>query len=396
MPKVLFVTNDLSLGGETSFVGWLTQGLMSRGFSVGCIVTETKGEYYEEFRNIFDYLVNLSQLPLGLRRAVALAEAIRSYSPQFLILSARTSHFSLPLLDPKIRAMPILHLDNPNFYRRAARFPRRISSWICDSPRVAAGMRQYLPQRHAERIRNVPYGVDRDLFEAASLPVEQRKTDLLFVGVLYEHKGAHWLPDILERGGDDLLKARFVVVGDGELKHELQARFTSLGVAAQFLGFQPIERVAAEMGSAKVMLFPTQVEGLPLVLLEAMMAGAVPVTSHLEGVTDAIVDDGRTGFLVPPGDLGAYASRAAHLIKNQGAWRAMSEAAQARAQEYFSIEAMVDRYLQLFAEPDLREAIKRRSMLGWALECAGQELREGIAAGTLGSHLKALLFGHAA
>jgi glycosyltransferase involved in cell wall biosynthesis len=93
------------------------------------------------------------------------------------------------------------------------------------------------------------------------------------------------------------------------------------------------------------LLAPSRFEGFLLTLVEAMAAGCVPVTSRIVGVTDAIIEDGRSGFLFPVGNVGA-AVHAVSRLTEPSRLRVMSAAARAVACERFTVERMASRYLE--------------------------------------------------
>lgn len=133
---------------------------------------------------------------------------------------------------------------------------------------------------------------------------------LLFVGRLVERKGVAVLLDALELGGSD----RLVVVGDGPLRGELEARASraGLGGRVEFAGWVPAAALSARLAAADALVLPAvrdakgDVEGLGVVLIEALAAGRPVIASESGGIVD-IVRHGETGLLVPPGDPRALA-----------------------------------------------------------------------------------------
>ena len=90
-----------------------------------------------------------------------------------------------------------------------------------------------------------------------------------------------------------------------------------------------VPSVAAESGDS---------DGLPNVVLEAMASAAPVIGSEIAGITEA-VDDGRTGFLVPPADPRAIAAAARRLLADSAMRRCMGVAARRAAVERFSAVA---------------------------------------------------------
>jgi glycosyltransferase involved in cell wall biosynthesis len=98
---------------------------------------------------------------------------------------------------------------------------------------------------------------------------------------------------------------------------------------------------------ADIFVMPSLVEGLPMALLEAMVAGNAIVASITAGIPEAIVD-GRDGLLVPPGDAGALANALHSLLIDPVRRERIAGAAGARGRREFTLEVMTDRYEDLY------------------------------------------------
>ena len=153
------------------------------------------------------------------------------------------------------------------------------------------------------------------------------------------------------KGIDDLLKAaallegrfdeaRFVIVGDGASRRDLEEQARLLGLAGRVLFTGTRLDVAAILSQAAVSVAPSLSEGLSNVVLESMAAG-VPVVATRVGGTPELLEDGVTGLLVPPCDAPALAGAIGRLLGDAALARRLGEAARARAVDRFSMEHMV-------------------------------------------------------
>lgn len=179
------------------------------------------------------------------------------------------------------------------------------------------------------RVTVLSPGIDFKLFSEGEQSVP--RSGILFVGNLTAGKGVHELLQAVARL-EPGTKLRFV--GDGPERAALEGEAIDLGVAADFDGSLPPSGVAAAMRAAAVVAMPsTYPEGLGLVALEGMAAGALVVASDIGGVSESVID-GKTGWLVPPGDVDALASALAGalaLASSQGSSERDAVLRQARA-----------------------------------------------------------------
>jgi len=117
-----------------------------------------------------------------------------------------------------------------------------------------------------------------------------------------------------QKGHDTLLaaiaevpEALFLFAGDGPERERLESLAAELGVAdrVRFLGRR--EDIPQLLAACDVFALPSLYEGSSLAVLEAMAAG-IPIVSSAIGGTDELIEDGRSGLLVPPGDVAAWAA----------------------------------------------------------------------------------------
>jgi glycosyltransferase involved in cell wall biosynthesis len=140
----------------------------------------------------------------------------------------------------------------------------------------------------------------------------------LYVGRLSPEKGIAPLVRLWERLA---LGIPLRIIGSGPLG--TLAADSSLNI--EWLGWQPHDRVLAAMKEASFLVFPTECyEGLPMVLLEAMATG-LPVIASDRGSLPEIVQDGRSGVLVPSGDPDNWAGALRWAISNPEALAAMGQ-----------------------------------------------------------------------
>jgi glycosyltransferase involved in cell wall biosynthesis len=136
---------------------------------------------------------------------------------------------------------------------------------------------------------------------------------------------------------------RFVIVGDGELREELERRADGLPV--ELTGAR--DDVPELLASFDVFAFPSLFEGLCLAVIEAQAAGVPVVATPVGGIRETVVD-GETGLLVPPRDPAALAAAIRRLLDDRDLARRLAEEARRRVRERYSEQRMVELTLGLY------------------------------------------------
>jgi glycosyltransferase involved in cell wall biosynthesis len=141
----------------------------------------------------------------------------------------------------------------------------------------------------------------------------------------------------------------FILFGDGPLRDALARQIAARGLEGRFLlaGFRPdLDRFLPHLD---LFVQSSFTEGLPNVILEAQ-AARVPVVATSVGGTPEVIEDGQTGWLVPPGDAAALAERVASVLSEAPARAMRCAAGHARVEDWFSFSAQARRYAQLFEQ----------------------------------------------
>lgn len=171
---------------------------------------------------------------------------------------------------------------------------------------------------------------------------------VITVGRLSREKGHLFLIRSISGVIEKHPKTRFLIVGDGALRQELEKEAETLGVSAcvRFLGVRT--DVPDLLAAADLFVLPSLSEGLPMALLEAMSM-EVPVIATDVGGIGGVVKDRQTGLLVPAGDPGAIVSSISELL-DDGVKRAqLAASGKELVLQDYSLEKMCEEYERLFA-----------------------------------------------
>lgn len=171
----------------------------------------------------------------------------------------------------------------------------------------------FADQAHWAKMRIVHCGVTPALY--ATAPPKAPGERLLFVGRLAAIKGVALLIDAFARLRAVHPAAHLTLVGDGPERAALEARAAALGLgqAVTFTGYLGQAEVAAQLDAADVFVLPSFAEGVPVVLMEAMASRRPVIGPRVAGVPE-LVEDGVSGYVVPPGDPETLFDRIATLL----------------------------------------------------------------------------------
>ncbi len=168
-------------------------------------------------------------------------------------------------------------------------------------------------------IYQVTHGVDSERFR----PNGTRDITLVFVGYLLPVKRVDIIIDAMELLVRDLPRTTLAVVGEGPLKSDLARRAKQAGIAdaVQFAGFQ--RHPELWLRRSLLAIFPSEWEGMPFAMIEAMRCGAVPVISSVGSVEDLLVD-GNNGRLLEERTAPALAALLLELLDDEALLSSMS------------------------------------------------------------------------
>jgi glycosyltransferase involved in cell wall biosynthesis len=196
------------------------------------------------------------------------------------------------------------------------------------------------------RTHIIPNAIDIDKFK----PREKNPRSLLVVTRMFERKGVQYTLRALAQ-----LRGQFDVniVGDGPYLPTLKSLAKELGVEARFWGH--VDNDSQELKdlyeTAAIFVFTSEAENFPIVLLEAMIAGAAVITSNGTGCAEVAAD---SGLLVPVRDPQAIKVALTQLIENPQLGQKLGIAARERVIAHFSWDEVIDQHLEVYSHIERR------------------------------------------
>ncbi len=357
--RVMFVNTTLDVGGAETLLLNLVDRLRGRWFAPEVCCLKHPGALGPEFSRRVPFFAHLLAHKYDLRVLPRLARLLQKRRIDAVVTVGAGDRMFWGRLAACWARVPVAltALHSTGWPDRIKWLNRRLNWCTTGFIAVAQAHANYLIHREklpAEKVFVVPNGVDVERFVPGEPPQElRRELDLApetpvvgIVAALRPEKNHEGFLRLARAVADQVPQARFLVVGDGPRRDELQqlARELELHKHVLFLGTRgDVDRLLRLMD---VVVLTSHMEAAPVTILEAM-ATARPFVAPAVGSIPELIADGQTGYVVPPGQLDAQARRVVQLLQDAQLRNDMGRAARRRAERYYSLESMVRGYQQL-------------------------------------------------
>lgn len=362
--KIVIAESSTTMGGQELAVLLHAGGLRRRGHDVQLIL--------EPGSSIFSKAVEqkLRVEPVAMSRArypsaiAAFRRILAREQPALLhVNSSRDSWIgglAARMVSPRVKVVRSRHISTPLNRNLTTRILyRRLMDFV-----IVTGSeltRRGLIERDGlepDRVAAFPIGIDveqfkpgrpdPDLRQELKLPPGHRLVGL--ISYLRSYKGHEYFIEAAARVLPCAKDVTFLVVGEGPEEARLRERIASLGLSSnvRMLGFR--DDLLNVFRSLDVFVIPS-VEGdtIPQVLMQALAMG-LPVVSTTVGSIPDVVQDGKTGFVVPPRDAAALADRTLALLDDAALRMEMGRRGRALVEQEYSLARMLDRLEDVYAK----------------------------------------------
>jgi glycosyltransferase involved in cell wall biosynthesis len=360
--RLLHVINTLEVGGGATHLRLLLPRLAALGYSSG-VIAGCDGPVGIELRKLGMSVKILG--PLGLAAPVRLAALLAPRRPDILHVHGGRAGLAGALAGRATGTRPIVYTAHAFAFKRhlppiqhaATVLAERASCRLADAviclsadDALAAAERGIAPRTLAV----IPNGIDPAAFPAAA----DRRAEfglspgvpvIGMIGRLVADKDPLTFVRAAAQIRERVPDARFLLVGDGPLRSLAERETAALGLNGRLILTGTRFDIPEVLGTVDVMVMTSLWEGLPLILLEAM-ASRIPVVCSRLPTLAGVVEDGRTGLLVPPGDAAGFAAAVVELWKDPRRRQRMGDAARDRVAREYSIVRMVQQTDALYTK----------------------------------------------
>lgn len=219
------------------------------------------------------------------------------------------------------------------------------------------------------KIETIYSGIDFDEFDI-DININHKKLELGIapdapvvgaVGHLVECKGHKYLIEAAVQIKETFPDITFIIAGEGPLRNELEAQISRLDLESTFRLLGDRDDVPEILSIMDVYAQPSLWEGLGRAMTEAMYMKKPVIASNVNAVPE-LVENGKTGVLVPPRDVSALVEAIKNLLENEDKRRALGRSAHKRVFPAFSADLMIgkieDLYLRLIDKKLLKRSLE--------------------------------------
>ncbi|MAS96515.1 MAG: hypothetical protein CMO55_25280 [Verrucomicrobiales bacterium] len=251
------------------------------------------------------------------------------------------------LLPKNVAICAGIRSDDPVYYRYAKTFGRYWDSAVAVSRHLYDTFGSCYPSLR-DRLHYIPNGVE---VSAAPSQVEKNPARIVYCNrIVEEQKRVFDVLAVANHLRDKNISFEIDVLGSGPDEKRFEAQIVEQGLErfVRFKGQQTHAETLNALKSASYFILPSEYEGMPNSLLEAMAASAIPFTYDIPSGIPEIIEHGVNGYIFPVGSTAELARKLGEHLIHPEMHQFLAKKAKAKIERFFSIEAMVEAYSSHF------------------------------------------------
>ncbi len=163
---------------------------------------------------------------------------------------------------------------------------------------------RWIPATEWHKVNIVHCGLDAAFLSQKATKIPKNSRQLLCIGRLCEQKGQLLLLDAIKQLHDEGVSCKLILAGDGPMRKEIESRIAryKLSNTVEITGWISSEQVKSLLLESRGMVLPSFAEGLPVAIMEALALRRPVISTYVAGIPE-LIQPGKNGWLVPPGDV---------------------------------------------------------------------------------------------
>ncbi len=362
MNVLIAFSQPWAVGGAETHVTDLVKGLVQRGHTVYLAVHANRspqlaGIVKEQF--VLNFRSKNPLNYLGLTQQVA--GIVRQYNIDVIHAHQRTSGYAAAYINYLTKVPFLVTVHDP--WNRA--YGKKIHAKIYDHIITVS---EFLRNRFIDefgflpaKVHTIHNGADQDRYNpaqydklqlaglGAEFTIQPQDKVISLIARLYKSKGQQYLIEAAPRIVQQCRNVKFLLVGDGPHEDLLRQRIQALGLKDYFIFTGYRQDIPEIIALSDIVVRPSEMEGLPINVIEAMLMAKPVVATNIAGVPE-MIDHGRNGFMIDVGDVSGLARNLIDVLEDDAMRVAVGQAARKTALAKFSIENCVGKTEVLYME----------------------------------------------
>jgi glycosyltransferase involved in cell wall biosynthesis len=365
--RVMFMQTDMRIGGAEMVTANIIRRLDRSRFTPELCCLKSLGEIGEELSNEIPTHCGLLRNKYDLRVLPRLIQLLRDRHTDVVVTVGAGDKMFWGRIAAKRLRLPVVisALHSTGWPDGVGRLNRMLTPITDAFIAVAESHGEYLAEHElfpADRIKVIPNGVDTEKFSPVTdvgairsgLGIEDDAPVVGIVAALRPEKNHELFLEMARRVVRQLPNARFLIVGDGLRRADLERRAAEMNISESVLFVGTRNDVPRLLAAMDVFALTSHNEANPISILEAMSVGRPVVATDVGSIHEAVVQ-GQTGYLIPAGDASQLSHRVLELLTDTPRRLVMGRAARNSVVERWSIESMVSGYERLIESIYLRK-----------------------------------------
>jgi glycosyltransferase involved in cell wall biosynthesis len=371
--NILCIIPHMGPGGVEKVILTIAKEVDSQKFSFHLMTTlSSANEWRSKFEPHFQNIITPAQKSIDSLCCRYVSDLVKKLNIDIILLSHSTDAYEcLSKLSEKLRVNVVDLLHN-NVYppiQTVIKSTSFIDRRICISDKlknyILESYRKYgISSKYAERILVISNGVDTEMYRAKSqtkgcfksrysIPEDSKLVS--FIGRLSEEKNPLLFAEIGARIlAHTATKVHFVMAGDGPELGRVRATIKNKSLDAHFTLTGTIDDVVELLNDTDILLLFSKIEGVPVVILEAMSMG-IPVVSTDVGAISEVIENNVNGFLIDPAKsnenlVKAFEDKILDLVEGRIDYSPCSSRARETIVSNFTLKMMGSKYQRVFDE----------------------------------------------
>lgn len=361
--RIVYFSDAPYVGGAERYLLLLAVGMKQRGYDITFILNHAERLRYlvsELEREGIDVHRSNLGLPYHLSGLPGFIRTVKDLHPDLFHMNLPgpfDSQYSLvaPLarLAGAKRVVSTEHLPMVEPFFKGRVLKGMASRWIDAVITVSKDNVVHLKRKHGvpeKKIRVVYIGIKNEVRREGDIRMElgmdEGRRLIIMVGSIEERKGHRTAIEAMRLLEEEV---HLLVVGKGPDEEELKKTVSDTGLAdrVHFLGMR--NDVGSLMMQSDVLVLPSTLEATPYVVVEAMAASLPVVASDIYGIGE-LVENGKTGFLIPPNDSRFLADSVLKILHDEKLRSMMGEEARRRYLEKFTLDHCIEETSAIYEE----------------------------------------------